>query len=63
MSNRRMLIIDEEFRKILMLSEDSHLLDQARAVLFGEAPALLSRVDYEFDFANQAGGIRSDLES
>jgi two-component system sensor histidine kinase/response regulator len=57
--NRRILIIDDnvsihdDFRKILETPKDSSSLDQARAVLFGEAPSLPPREDYELDFASQ----------
>ena len=57
--NRRILIIDDnvsihnDFRKILETPKDSSSLDQARAALFGEAPSLPPREDYELDFASQ----------
>ena len=57
--NRRILIIDDnvsihdDFRKILETPKDSGSLDQARAALFGEAPSLPPREDYELDFASQ----------
>lgn len=57
--NRRILIIDDnasihdDFRKILEPPKDSGSLDQARAALFGEAPSLPPREDYELNFASQ----------
>ena len=56
--NRRILVIDdnvsihEDFRKILVPLEDSDALEQARAVLFGEAPSLPSQVNYELEVAS-----------
>ena len=57
--NRRILVIDdnvsihEDFRKILVPSKDSNLLDQARAALFGEAPSLRPQEHFELEFADQ----------
>ena len=57
--NRRILVIDdnvsihEDFRKILVPSKDSDLLDQARAALFGEAPSLRPQEHFELEFADQ----------
>jgi CheY-like chemotaxis protein len=57
--NRRILVIDdnvsiqEDFRKILVPPKDSDALDQARAVLFGEAPSLPAQEHYELEVASQ----------
>jgi CheY-like chemotaxis protein len=57
--NRRILVIDdnasihEDFRKILAPLKDSDALEQARAVLFGEAPSLPSQVNYELEVASR----------
>jgi CheY-like chemotaxis protein len=57
--NRRILVIDdnvsihEDFRKILVPLKDSDALEQARAVLFGEAPSLPSQVNYELEVASR----------
>lgn len=57
--NRRILVIDdnqsihEDFRKILAPPKDSNVLDQARAVLFGEAPSLPLQEPYALDFTDQ----------
>ena len=57
--NRRILVIDdnvsihEDFRKILVPSNDSGALDQARVALFGETPSLPPQEHYELEFANQ----------
>ena len=57
--NRRILVIDdnvsihEDFRKILVPPNDSDMLDQARAALFGETPSLPPQERYELDFASQ----------
>ncbi len=57
--NRRILVIDdnlsihEDFRKIFMPQNDSGVLDQARAALFGETPTLPPQEVYELEFAGQ----------
>ena len=57
--NRRILVIDDnlsihdDFRKILASPKDSDSLDQARSVLFGEAPTLPPAVHYELEFSDQ----------
>ena len=63
--NRRILVIDdnvailEDFRKVLVPVNDSDVLDQARASLFGEAPMPVQGESFAVDFAEQGeAGLR-----
>ena len=57
--NRRILVIDdnaaihEDFRKVLVPTNASHLLDQARGSLFGDTPVSVQDEFFAVDFAGQ----------